>query len=44
MRASNEAKAVRERLTLIRIFEALRSFDYEGDSDTVRRYARGRQR
>jgi hypothetical protein len=30
MLASNEAKPVRERLTLIRIFEALRGVGYEG--------------
>ena len=30
MLMSNEAKAVRERLTLIRVFEALRGLGYEG--------------
>jgi hypothetical protein len=33
MLASNEAKPVRERLTLIRIFEALRERGYEGSYD-----------
>jgi hypothetical protein len=37
---SNEAKPVRERLTLIRVFEALRGLGYEGGYDAVRRYAR----
>jgi transposase len=39
--AVNEAKPVRERLTLMRIFEALRGQGYEGGYDAVRRYARG---
>ena len=39
----NEAKAARERLTLIRIFEALRGLGYQGGYDAVRRYARGWQ-
>jgi transposase len=38
--AENEAKATRERLTLIRVFEELRALGYEGGYDTVRRYAR----
>jgi hypothetical protein len=38
---ANEAKPSRERLTLIRVFEALRGFGYEGGYDVVRRYARG---
>ncbi len=42
--ASNEAKPRRERLTLIRIFEALRGLGYEGGYDAVRRYARVWQR
>ena len=42
--ASNEAKPGRERLTLIRIFEALRGLGYEGGYDGVRRYARVWQR
>lgn len=44
--ASNEAKPSRERLTLVRVFEALRALGYEGGYDAVRRYARawGRQR
>ena len=37
---SNAAKAIREQLTLIRIFEQLRERGYEGGYDTVRRYAR----
>ena len=37
---ANEAKAGRERLTLIRVFEALRGLGYEGGYDAVRRYAR----
>jgi transposase len=40
MLASNEAKPTRERLTLIRVFEALRGLGYEGGYDAVRRYAR----
>jgi len=39
--AANEAKAGRERLTLIRVFEELRGLGYEGGYDAVRRYARG---
>ena len=42
--ASNETKAVRERLTLIRVFEELRGLGYEGGYDAVRRYARSWQR
>jgi transposase len=42
--AGNEAKPVRERLTLMRIFEALRGQGYEGGYDAVRRYARGGRR
>ena len=42
--ASNEAKQVRERLTLIRVFEELRALGYDGGYDAVRRYARGWQR
>src|SRR3954454_18079171 len=38
--AANEAKPGRERLTLVRIFEALRGLGYEGGYDAVRRYAR----
>ncbi len=40
----NEGRAACERLTLIRIFEALRALGYEDGYDAVRRYARGRQR
>ena len=42
--ATNEAKPARERLTLIRVFEALRALGYEGGYDAVRRYARTRRR
>ncbi len=37
---TNEGKAPRERLTLIRIFEALRGSGYDGSYDAVRRYAK----
>ena len=37
---ANEGKASRERLTLIRLFEELRGFGYDGGYDAVRRYAR----
>ena len=37
---ANEAKAARERLTLIRLFEELRARGYAGGYDAVRRYAR----
>jgi len=37
---ANESKAARERLTLIRLFEELRSLGYAGGYDAVRRYAR----
>ncbi len=37
---ANEAKAARERLTLIRVFEALQGAGYDGSYDAVRRYAR----
>ena len=39
--AANEAKPSRERLTLIRVFEALRGLGDAGGYDAVRRYARG---
>lgn len=39
--AGNEGKPARERLTLIRIFEELRSRGYEGSYDALRRYAKG---
>ncbi len=35
----NEAKPARERLTLVRLFEDLRGFGYDGSYDAVRRYA-----
>ena len=38
--ASNAAKAAREQLTLIRVFEELRGRGYDGGYDAVRRYAR----
>src|SRR6187397_243911 len=38
--AANAAKAAREQLTLIRIFEELRERGYDGGYDAVRRYAR----
>ena len=41
---ADEVKARRERLTLIRIFKALRGRGYEGGYDAVRRYARTWQR
>ncbi len=37
---ANSGKAPRERLTLIRVFEALRELGYDGSYDAVRRYAR----
>src|ERR1019366_9816002 len=37
---ANEAKVTRERLTLIRLFEELCGFGYNGGADAVRRYAR----
>lgn len=42
--AGNEGKPARERLTLIRIFEELRSQGYEGSYDALRRYAKGWRR
>ena len=38
--AANEVKPRRERLTLVRLFEALRGLGYEGGYDAVRRYAK----
>jgi transposase len=37
---TNESKAPRERLTLIRVFEALCGSGYDGSYDAVRRYAK----
>ena len=37
--SANAGKAARERLTLIRIYEEIRSLGYEGGYDAVRRYA-----
>jgi transposase len=37
---ANEAKTPRERLTLIRVFEAMQGAGYDGSYDAVRRYAR----
>ena len=44
--AANKGNASRERLTLIRLFEALRGLGYAGGDDAVRLYARswGRER
>ena len=39
--SANEGKPAREQLTLIRIFEELRSQGYEGSYDALRRYAKG---
>ena len=36
----NAEKSARERLTLVRLFEELRSFGYAGSYDAVRRYAK----
>ena len=36
---ANDTKSARERLTLIRIFEALRGFGYDGSYAAVRRFA-----
>jgi len=41
MLRANEGKPARERLTLIRLFEALRGLGYDGSYDAVRHYARG---
>ncbi|TWB67821.1 transposase [Nitrospirillum amazonense] len=41
---ANEAKAARERLTLVRIYEELRGAGYNGSYDAVRRYARSWQK
>ena len=38
--SENEVKSSRERLTLIRVFEALRGSGYDGSYDAVRRYAK----
>ncbi len=42
--AANEAKAARERLTLIRVYEDLREAGFDGSYDAVRRYARSWQK
>ena len=42
--AENAGRASRERLTLMRVFEALRGLGYASGYDAVRRYARGWQR
>jgi transposase len=44
MLVENAAKSLRERLTLIRLFEDLRGLGYAGGYDAVRRYARSWQR
>jgi transposase len=41
---TNERKARRERLTLVRVFEELQGVGYRGGYDAVRRYARGWRR
>ena len=40
MLSANAGKARRERLTLMRLYEALRGLGYEGGYDAVRRYAK----
>ena len=42
--AGNDSNAARERLTMIRVFEELRSRGYAGGYDAVQRYARGWRR
>jgi transposase len=42
--AENATKSARERLTLVRLYEELRSLGYAGGYDAVRRYARVWQR
>jgi hypothetical protein len=37
---ANDGKTARERLTMIRNFEALRGLGYDGGYDAVRRYAK----
>ena len=37
---ANEGKAARERLMLVRIYEAVRALGYDGSYDAVRRYAK----
>ena len=44
MLTTNAGRPARERLTLIRVFEALRGLGYEGGYDAVRRYAKGWKR
>ena len=44
MLAAHAGKPARDRLTLTRIFEALRGLGYEGGYDGVRRYAKTRKR
>jgi transposase len=42
--AENEARARRDRLDLVRLYETLRTRGYGGGYDAVRRYARARER
>ena len=44
MLTTNAGRSARERLTLIRIYEALRGLGYEGGYDAVRRYAKSWKR
>jgi hypothetical protein len=41
MLSENQTRSARERLTLVRLFDELRSQDYDGSYAAVRRYASG---